>query len=48
MTTKKNTPIYDRLGKRIGPVTFANHLIAIVETDFDSPTACAKKLKMSP
>ena len=48
MTTKSKTPAYDRLAKKFGKVTFAGHLKAVIETDFESRTACARKLKMSP
>ncbi|USN48533.1 MAG: helix-turn-helix transcriptional regulator [Pseudobdellovibrionaceae bacterium] len=47
-TKKKKTPAYDKLSKKFGKVTFASHLEAVIETDFDSRAACAKKLGMSP
>ena len=48
MIIKTKTPVYNKLAKKFGEVTFATHLKAIIETDFESRTACAKKLKMSP
>ena len=48
MNTKRKTSSYDKLAKKFGEVTFADHLRAIAETDFETLTACAKKLGMSP
>ncbi|MCY4644517.1 MAG: helix-turn-helix transcriptional regulator [Bacteriovoracales bacterium] len=48
MGIRKKTSAYDKLAKKLGEVTFANHLRAVAETDFETRTACAKKLGMSP
>ena len=48
MSTRKKNSTYDKLAKKFGKVTFANHLRAIAETDFETRTACARKLGMSP
>ena len=47
MTTRKKSS-YDKLAKKFGKVTFSSHLKAIIETDFESRTACARKLSVSP
>ena len=44
MPIKTKTPVYDRLAKKIGGVTFASHLEAIIALDFESQAACARKL----
>ena len=46
--SKSNPTNYSKLAKKFGTVTFASHLKAVVQTDFPSRTACAKKLGISP
>ena len=48
MTTKRKSSSYEKLAKKFGKVTFASHLKAVIETDFESRTACARKLGISP
>ena len=49
MTTRRKNSSYDKLSKKIGlEITFANHLRAVIKTDFESLTACAKKLGITP
>ena len=48
MTTRRKDLSYDKLAKKFGRVTFASHLKAVIETDFESCTACARKLGISP
>ena len=48
MATKKRTSTYEKLAKKIGGVTFASHLAAVVETDFKSRAECARRLGMTP
>lgn len=48
MSIRKKTSAYDKLAKKFGEVTFANHLRAIAEADFKTRTACAKKLGIRP
>lgn len=48
MPTKKSSSSYGKLAKKFGEPTFASHLKAIVETDFESRSAGARKLGMSP
>jgi len=47
MPTKKISS-YQKLANKYRHPSFANHLAAIVETDFKTRTACARKLGMSP
>jgi len=46
MSTKKTS--FEKLSKKFGKPSFASHLKAIIETDFDSRSACARALGMSP
>ncbi len=48
MTTKRKTSSYDKLAKKFGKVTFSSHLEAVIKTDFESQTACTRKLDISP
>ena len=49
MTTKKKISTYERLLKKMKlNITFANHLESIIETDFESRAACARKIGVTP
>ena len=48
MITRRKMSSHSKLAKKFGKVTFASHLKAVIETDFNSKTACAKKLGISP
>ena len=48
MTTRRKNLSYDKLARKFGRVTFASHLKAVIETDFENRTACARKLGISP
>ncbi len=48
MVIKKKKSAYERLLKKTGlHITFANHLESIIETDFESQAACARKIGMA-
>ena len=46
MSTKRSG--YEKLVKKFGKPTFGSHLDAITITDFESKSACARALGMSP
>jgi transcriptional regulator with XRE-family HTH domain len=48
MNTKRGSSAYEKLSKKFGKPTFASHLKAIVELDFESRSACARKLGITP